>query len=500
VVNGSCERYTCFMDEDGKKNNLTDFIKAERERGKSDDDIKDTLIHKGGWSELDIDIVFNQLKHTPAKEGTQPTEQAQEEQTTYTPPPSNKKLIIGIVVAFVLVAGSAGAYFFVNQQADTGPLACTAEAKICPDGSSVGRTGPNCEFAECPVSVNEQSIFNGWQTYRNEEFEFEIQFPRNWTIFLNSPDLISLYPPGQIRDWEKDYWGDIFIKIERNPQNLTPYDFYSNKIRQYNFYTLSEKQTPFRIDNLDAVKFSSLKLGIYDDELPVTKVAINTGKKINVTVEDVGEKHQESGVFDAITATFKLIKPNKIPDLSQINVDLSKWQAYRNEEYGFEFKYPPELLIDELIPKRSSTRGISIDMGITNLVVSVDSTTANSLDEILSQLENTGFYKDDSVQIGNEKGIEGKVCLEGLGCYPTISLYSNNKKYRLFGFNYSFYTPDSNMEIVITLDTDLNMLSYLSLDEKNRIRDLQGKIKESDELAGPGRFAIALVLLKRKTL
>lgn len=29
--------------------------------------------------------------------------------------------------------------------------ACTMEAKICPDGSSVGRSGPNCEFAACPT-------------------------------------------------------------------------------------------------------------------------------------------------------------------------------------------------------------------------------------------------------------------------------------------------------------------------------------------------------------
>lgn len=27
---------------------------------------------------------------------------------------------------------------------------CTMEAKICPDGSAVGRSGPNCEFAPCP--------------------------------------------------------------------------------------------------------------------------------------------------------------------------------------------------------------------------------------------------------------------------------------------------------------------------------------------------------------
>lgn len=31
-------------------------------------------------------------------------------------------------------------------------IACTADAKICPDGSSVGRTGPKCEFAACPTT------------------------------------------------------------------------------------------------------------------------------------------------------------------------------------------------------------------------------------------------------------------------------------------------------------------------------------------------------------
>lgn len=32
---------------------------------------------------------------------------------------------------------------------DAGTI-CTEEAKICPDGSAVGRSGPNCEFASCP--------------------------------------------------------------------------------------------------------------------------------------------------------------------------------------------------------------------------------------------------------------------------------------------------------------------------------------------------------------
>lgn len=33
------------------------------------------------------------------------------------------------------------------------PQGCTEEAKICPDGSSVGRVGPSCEFAPCPDST-----------------------------------------------------------------------------------------------------------------------------------------------------------------------------------------------------------------------------------------------------------------------------------------------------------------------------------------------------------
>ena len=32
----------------------------------------------------------------------------------------------------------------------TQPQVCTEEAKICPDGSAVGRTWPDCTFAKCP--------------------------------------------------------------------------------------------------------------------------------------------------------------------------------------------------------------------------------------------------------------------------------------------------------------------------------------------------------------
>lgn len=38
----------------------------------------------------------------------------------------------------------------VTPPNDGGGIACTQEAKQCPDGSYVGRSGPRCEFAACP--------------------------------------------------------------------------------------------------------------------------------------------------------------------------------------------------------------------------------------------------------------------------------------------------------------------------------------------------------------
>lgn len=38
-----------------------------------------------------------------------------------------------------------------QQTAPTSTSVCPADAKLCPDGSSVGRSGPKCEFAPCPT-------------------------------------------------------------------------------------------------------------------------------------------------------------------------------------------------------------------------------------------------------------------------------------------------------------------------------------------------------------
>jgi hypothetical protein len=44
-----------------------------------------------------------------------------------------------------------------SEETPEQPIACTMDAKMCPDGSYVGRVGPRCEFASCPNEVAEEN-------------------------------------------------------------------------------------------------------------------------------------------------------------------------------------------------------------------------------------------------------------------------------------------------------------------------------------------------------
>lgn len=66
-----------------------------------------------------------------------------------------------VALALVVVAAIAAVVYFDKNPAEPEPSgspapsgrACTLEAKLCPDGSAVGRVGPNCEFAPCPSAM-----------------------------------------------------------------------------------------------------------------------------------------------------------------------------------------------------------------------------------------------------------------------------------------------------------------------------------------------------------
>jgi len=71
------------------------------------------------------------------------------------------KKFIAIIIAIIVISlavGFAVAWNIAKEKAPNG-IACTQEAKLCADGSAVGRTGPNCEFAPCPEDVEPEPAF-----------------------------------------------------------------------------------------------------------------------------------------------------------------------------------------------------------------------------------------------------------------------------------------------------------------------------------------------------
>ena len=60
-------------------------------------------------------------------------------------------IVVGLaLLALVWIGWDQFNVWRANTYEHDKPVACTADAKICPDGSGVGREGPNCEFAACP--------------------------------------------------------------------------------------------------------------------------------------------------------------------------------------------------------------------------------------------------------------------------------------------------------------------------------------------------------------
>ncbi len=85
-----------------------------------------------------------------------------------------------VVLIIILVLVTIGAYLVAKPVIQQNSLqACTLEGLICPDGSTVGRTGSNCEFAKCPVvkSSSNSDETQKWKTYINDETGYSIKYP-----------------------------------------------------------------------------------------------------------------------------------------------------------------------------------------------------------------------------------------------------------------------------------------------------------------------------------
>lgn len=108
---------------------------------------------------------------------------------------SKNKPVLIIIAVCVLIGGTVLLWGTSAKDAQE-EIACTLEAKICPDGSVVGRTGPQCEFAACP-SVEES---DQWESATDPETNAFFRYPKVLPTFYSEaldwpPDIQVLDDP-----------------------------------------------------------------------------------------------------------------------------------------------------------------------------------------------------------------------------------------------------------------------------------------------------------------
>ncbi len=218
---------------------------------------------------------------------------------------TNWKFFLIVVVLAIIIGGGILTYqywWMPKEEAKNTPkpIACTQEAKLCPDGSYVSRTDPNCEFATCPATSTEETA--------------------NWNIYSE---------------------GGISLKYLQNFEHLT---FAPAVTSLENYLQLYTDKLEKEIINKKMNSFGEVKEGIsYTAHLmPSDCLEIgfifNHGQFTYHFWDDDCHADASLILFLKSLATIKFID-----NLPKISVkEMGDVRFYKDENYGIEFEYPKE--------------------------------------------------------------------------------------------------------------------------------------------------------------
>jgi hypothetical protein len=188
-----------------------------------------------------------------------------------------------IAILALLVCGTAALMFFLHRDTTVSPVACTLDAMQCPDGSYVGRSGPECTFAPCPQHTEEPS----------HDALIVITEPRVGAA-LTSPVHVSGKARGHwffegsapvsITDWDGKIIGEGYVTAEGDWMT-TDFVSFSGTIT----YTI-DPQTPYDRGTMIFKKDNPSGLPEYDDarELPIIFSELSAPNTVPVLPPDDG--------------------------------------------------------------------------------------------------------------------------------------------------------------------------------------------------------------------
>jgi hypothetical protein len=292
-----------------------------------------------------------------------------------------------------------------------------------------------------------------WNTYKNEEYEYKINYPDSWSLGGNT----GSYCPGVSKQC---YTRFFTIQGEESPKiyiyNPSPDAI---TIKKYNPFA-SKAPNIFEIEK-DMKLIKTEKEMIKDSEYYFEKFFYvpqeGVEKESIILVKWVAGSFENSGAIviyykDETDKNLKIFN-QMLSTLRFIKDETADWKTYTNEEYRFEMKYPKDWLVQDSVFIDPVNRQDFINKGIEPLTgakfTSLDDPTLtvslivhnnynnDTLEEWLKVYQETSptgaslSWKEE-FSIAGEKGLKG-----GFGCCMTYRqsafLTKGNRVYQLEG-------------------------------------------------------------------
>jgi len=292
-----------------------------------------------------------------------------------------------------------------------------------------------------PVEIKKSEIAN-WETYRNDEYGFEIKYPKDWQVEVSAVKSIKI---------KNLISGSYFEIIEnKNENNLTLNEWFKELTIIDGRPTLKASAKETSINGVKAYKLNS-ELEPPNPLFEIVGIA-DTQKRI-FTLYAYSRQLDDNIILEKMLSTFKFIKGFETAD----------WQTYRNEEYGFEFKYPGifdrfencKLIENDNTVAVGSRFAISIlDAKELNLLEYVAKVKEESLREQVSPPPEEAWHQED-IYVGGIKGIK-VVWFHGSRYSQMIYLSKDN---RIFDIGFTagtlcldYYVEQGSLDEVHELD------------------------------------------------
>ena len=224
----------------------------------------------------------------------------QEETLPLQPSPKKNYVLIGVITAFAVLIGGAGIFVLTQKEVPSQIPEVTSSNAITQDETT------------------------NWQTYRNEEFGFEVKYPNTWEVEILSGEAVISIMISEPLDSESMLIDSRVIQIypltvgqQKQTVEEIVYEFYHESKRK----DLQIEKTTFQGLPSAIARFPR------DTSLASMQAILKNRYLYTFPLQFTS---------DQILSTFRFIEP----------IDTSDWETYSNEEFGFEIKYPSRWTFD----------------------------------------------------------------------------------------------------------------------------------------------------------